>query len=189
MYEGPQEKPPDKELNDQMPFGGAPETVPADRAVNGRLLRIGLAAMESEASWKKFSSGWTGAPQVAVGDGAHGAKNAVEAVWPGRVLWVRCAYHWKKNLMTAVISDLVQLTGLASGSAKIQKDELLVLAGTVFTSTVAFLQFQGAAHRRFGTCTAFAKQPASTLKWCGGPPSSLPSSVRPAGSPARRSRP
>ena len=84
---------------------------------------IGLAIQDSEASWKAFLSDWSGAPQVAVGDGAHGARNAVEALWPGRVLWVRCAYHWKKNLVSAVISDLVRLTGLPSESAKVQKGQ------------------------------------------------------------------
>jgi len=169
VYEGPQEKPPEMDPADEQArddgalFGGDP--VAADRAVNGRLLRIGLAVEENEASWKAFLSDWSGTPQVAVGDGANGARNAVEALWPGRVLWVRCAYHWKKNLVSAVISDLVRLTGLPSESAKAQKDRLVVQARAVFTSTAAFLQFQTSARKRFGRHAEFAELPASSLVW------------------------
>ena len=169
VYEGPQEKPPEMDPADEQArddgalFGGDP--VAADRAVNGRLLRIGLAVEENEASWKAFLSDWSGTPQVAVGDGANGARNAVEALWPSRVLWVRCAYHWKKNLVSAVISDLVRLTGLPSESAKAQKDRLVVQARAVFTSTAAFLQFQTSARKRFGRHAEFAELPASSLVW------------------------
>ena len=169
VYEGPQEKPPEMDPADEQArddgalFGDDP--VAADRAVNGRLLRIGLAVEENEASWKAFLSDWSGTPQVAVGDGAHGARNAVEALWPGRVLWVRCACHWKKNLVSAVISDLVRLTGLPSESAKAQKDRLVVQARAVFTSTAAFLQFQTSARKRFGRHAEFAELPASSLVW------------------------
>ena len=170
VYEGPQEKPPEMDpdaqqaRDDGAPFGDD-DPVEADRAVNGRILRIGLAVKENEASWKAFLSDWTGVPQVAVGDGANGARNAVEALWPGRVMWVRCAYHWKKNLVAAVISDLVRLTGLTSESEEVQKDELLAQARAVFASTAAFLQFQAAARKRFARQAEFAELPASSLVW------------------------
>jgi hypothetical protein len=171
VYEGPQAKPPDQdpgkqqETDDGMPFGDGPAEVAADRAVNGRLLRIGLVAKEDEARWAEFLSGWTGTPQVVVGDGARGAKNAVETIWPGRVSWVRCVYHWQQNLMSAVLGDLARLTGLASGSKTVQQDELLVQTRAAFASPAAFREFQAAARQRFGRHAEFAELPASSLVW------------------------
>jgi hypothetical protein len=154
VFEGPLAEPED------------PMTGPPDRAINGRLLRIGLAGEESAASWGQFLSEWDGTPQVVVGDGAKGGQNAVEATWPGAgVTWVRCVYHWRKNLTAAVLSDLARVAGLSSASATVQEDKLLAPACGAFAGPTEFAAFRDAAHERFAAHREFAELPSLSLNW------------------------
>ena len=144
-----------------LPEPDDPWQLPADRATNGRLLRIGLAAKEDEPTWSEFLRHWHGTPLVAVTDGDGGVRNAIKSVWPaGRTTRVRCVYHWRQNLVTGVVSDLARTLQQPGTSAAVKNDEVLALAHKAFASSADFIAFNKAAQERFS-----GLYKPSSLKW------------------------
>lgn len=132
------------------------------REVAGRLLRIGLADSAGATSWTQFLTGWSGQPAVAVGDAALGKP--VGIAWP-QATFVRCVHHWRANLVTALTSDLVRITGHPSKHRAVTEHPLMLAASHALTSSQAFDEFTRAAGRTFTDHPEFADLESSTLKW------------------------
>jgi hypothetical protein len=98
---------------------------------NPRLLKAEAVKIANRATWSAFlDKPARGTPLVAVSDGMHGIKHAVQSRW-GIQVHVRCTWHMTKNLRGHVRTDLVA-AGYAVPQA--ERHPLHASAMTAFTS-------------------------------------------------------
>lgn len=74
---------------------------------NPRILKAEAVRSANQATWSAFlDKPAQGRPLVAISDGMHGIKNAVQSRW-GVQVHVRCVWHMAKNLRGHIRSDLI----------------------------------------------------------------------------------
>ncbi|MFC6237570.1 hypothetical protein [Longivirga aurantiaca] len=78
-------------------------------------------------------------------DGSDAIRTATGNRWHDDITFVRCVYHWRKNLVAHLLPDLVKLTGHEKASKSVENHVLHAMAKAAFGSVDAWTPFSDEA--------------------------------------------